>query len=1017
LVRGTDRLTEIQNDRRRIERLEYWLVPAAIAAAFFVEGTLGYYVVYAIVAVALSVGLSKLSQALAGDQRSNALTTGQNPGRDITLRGTVTPRKLVYGEIRTGGALAYINVGGENNMFLFYVVVYASHQSEDITEYSVDNIRIRKADVDGFGHVTLSHFVENSLNLLTIHTYLGTSTQTVDTDVQTYIQEWDDTHKGKGLTYVVYKLQYDEKIWPNGAPTDLFAVVRGRRLYDPRLDSTAGGSGSQRSNDATTWTWSRNWALAVRDFIAGGSITYDIATPNKRLIGGEQDRRIDDAYVIAAANHADEICTVPATCLAGTTTWTNGSNHVTGIGTQFTYEFPGGTIKLLGPDSNWYTISTVDTDAQITLTGNFTGTTVSGVTTQWNTTTSTTTSEVRFTCDCEISLDATRFASLTTLLSAGIGHLSYTGGKYRVFAGVYDSPGVTLNADDIQGPMDMVTSPNTEDLYNSVGGTFFDEQRAWQQSSFPNQTQSSYQTDDGDFYPRNINLLATRGYFRAQRIANVHLLQSRNKITITFSKLSPKAFQIGEWETFNLNIPEFGYVNQVFRCIEWTFLPDGFISILARIEGSSLYADLASGSYQLPRNVASAAPSGTLPTAPTGLTVLPQPGGLAFIVAGDFIPGTIIELWQHSSSTPFSSATKIAEGEVTSFSVNKADMATDYYWVRSRLDGQVSTTFPLSTGIAGIPGLSSLVPIGVAQITGQSAMKVGGSSGKDSGFYSLNGYDVCHITFKANTPPTSGGGVNSDTIIGLTQSPTTAGVFGTIDFSLDVFDIATSKLVSILELGVAVGSSVPWTTATVFAITYDHSDVRYYVDNALIHTTHAPGLKLYAGGSFQEPNEGVNSLRFGSTTNLSVIDTPQIGINAATDYGSATSASGSRSSLTYSGPPLEDYQDIATITYFNNTPDTQTVEVFSTARFTVTGGATGWVATLKFTGTYPQGAVNGYSSTTEDKLYSYNTSVTVAAGGVATFTLSSGFKTAGSGSTGTTLTWQDAIVKYNVLKR
>jgi len=46
------------------------------------------------------------------------------------------------------------------------------------------------------------------------------------------------------------------------------AIWRGRQLYDPRLDSTAGGSGPQRLADPATWAWSQNWALILADYLA-----------------------------------------------------------------------------------------------------------------------------------------------------------------------------------------------------------------------------------------------------------------------------------------------------------------------------------------------------------------------------------------------------------------------------------------------------------------------------------------------------------------------------------------------------------------------------------------------------------------------------------------------------------------------------------------------------------------------------------------------------------------------------
>lgn len=46
------------------------------------------------------------------------------------------------------------------------------------------------------------------------------------------------------------------------------ARLWGRRMYDPRLDTTAGGSGSHRLADPSTWAWSDNPSLCLADWSA-----------------------------------------------------------------------------------------------------------------------------------------------------------------------------------------------------------------------------------------------------------------------------------------------------------------------------------------------------------------------------------------------------------------------------------------------------------------------------------------------------------------------------------------------------------------------------------------------------------------------------------------------------------------------------------------------------------------------------------------------------------------------------
>ncbi len=49
--------------------------------------------------------------------------------------------------------------------------------------------------------------------------------------------------------------------------TNLKWTIKGRKVYDPRKDSTNGGVGTHRLNDPTTWEWSENAMLCTADFV------------------------------------------------------------------------------------------------------------------------------------------------------------------------------------------------------------------------------------------------------------------------------------------------------------------------------------------------------------------------------------------------------------------------------------------------------------------------------------------------------------------------------------------------------------------------------------------------------------------------------------------------------------------------------------------------------------------------------------------------------------------------------
>lgn len=695
-------------------------VAAAIGTYFggsVVVAEVAYAVISVAVYVAANIAISKITQLLAGK-----LSPQQNatpPSRMVTDRGTVQFQQLIYGQVRTAGFLAFFGTSGANNNQLWFVIALAGHQCEAIDDVWMDSRHILDSDISGTGQVTAAAFNVSGTPYLSVWKHLGTATDPVDPALAAAFPEWDSSHVGYGIPYMVFNLARNDTVYPGGAPASFFALVKGRRLYDPRLDSTNGGSGSHRFTDPSTWAWSRNWALAVRDYIAGGAVVYTSATPDKRKALGENDSRVDDAFIIAAANSSDEAVTVPLPTLPGTLNWSTGLLIVTGNGTQFTsYLSPGST--LIGPDGLVYTVaaSPAITDAAFPLTAGYAGSSTVNSITHYGTGGATSTTELRFTADTQLSTGNTHGENLGVLLSAGNGHLAYVGGKYRIFAGVYTAPTVTLTQDDIVGAIDVLTHDPADQVWNYVDGTFFDENNGWTEGNFPAQQAPSYEADDGRQYPRSIDLQATRGNYRAQRLAQVVLQQGRNMLTISASALSQKALQIAEWDTFLLNVPEYGWSGQIFRCVQWSFLASGYVSIAARSEGSAAYADLPPGSYVDPSTNNPPAFVLSPPDAPVSLVTQSLDGEVALFAGFPrYFPATsFFEFWEYTSSAPFSSATLIGRSPSYRLDVAHNDATVRYYWVTvGDANGGRSGSYPSGAGVSGF-ALQSVYAI--SNITG-----------------------------------------------------------------------------------------------------------------------------------------------------------------------------------------------------------------------------------------------------------------------------------------------------------
>jgi hypothetical protein len=226
------------------------------------------------------------------------------PRQDVEYAGTVEARRIIYGKMKCSG----MNVipplaSGSSNQYLHQVLAIAGHECNSLgavyfNETAVGTITSVTGTADD-GKVTTGTFA----NKAWVRRYVGTDSQTVDYILTTAFPfQWTAAHRGRGVAYVALQFEFDESVYKTGKP-EVTVLVEGRKVYDPRLDSTQTtipGSGTQRVNDSTTWTYSTNPALCLSDYLI-----------NTRLGLAEDTSRIDWAAVADAADICDENVAIP----------------------------------------------------------------------------------------------------------------------------------------------------------------------------------------------------------------------------------------------------------------------------------------------------------------------------------------------------------------------------------------------------------------------------------------------------------------------------------------------------------------------------------------------------------------------------------------------------------------------------------------------------------------------------------------------------------------------------------
>lgn len=160
--------------------------------------------------------------------------------------------------------------------------------------------------------VTVTYRIDRGDAYASVWVFLGTAAGERDLNLETWSGgEWTSAAVGRNVARLHVMTVWQETLYATGFP-GVSAIVRGKRVYDPRLDSTNGGSGTHRADTASTWAYSDNPALCAVDYLRDA------------LGFGCASTEIDWPSVIAAANICDELVPIDA-----------------GIGTQKRYTVAG----------------------------------------------------------------------------------------------------------------------------------------------------------------------------------------------------------------------------------------------------------------------------------------------------------------------------------------------------------------------------------------------------------------------------------------------------------------------------------------------------------------------------------------------------------------------------------------------------------------------------------------------------------------------------------------------------
>jgi len=221
------------------------------------------------------IGIAVASTAVSYVMTQQAMKKAKKAADDmagvlINKESNIEPIPVIYGERRVGGVRVFVSTkdvsGGAKNEFLYIALAMAEGEVESITDIYIDDNPITDSKYSG---------------LYTINVHTGADNQTYDPLLTEANAGWTSSHKLSGVAYLAIRLKWDADVF-QGVP-EITAVVKGRKVYDPRNGSTA---------------WSNNPALCIRDYLT-----------NDRYGKGIPTAAIDDDAFEDAADDCDQSVT------------------------------------------------------------------------------------------------------------------------------------------------------------------------------------------------------------------------------------------------------------------------------------------------------------------------------------------------------------------------------------------------------------------------------------------------------------------------------------------------------------------------------------------------------------------------------------------------------------------------------------------------------------------------------------------------------------------------------------
>ena len=189
---------------------------------------------------------------------------------------------------------------------------------------------------------------------------------------------------------------------------------------------------------------------------------------------------------------------------------------------------------------------------------------------------------------------------LDKLLSTMGGTLWFSQGNWRMRAAIWEAPTLTLDEDDLRGPLSVNTRHSRRDNFNVIKGTFSGTETQWFPSDYPEYKVAQAITDDGGIESVvDLNLPFTDNADECQRVARIVYERNRQQLTVK-GNFGLRAFDLQVGDVVRLDNVRLGFDNtniKYFEVVDWNFaasVGEIIVSLTLRETSSSVFDEIDS---------------------------------------------------------------------------------------------------------------------------------------------------------------------------------------------------------------------------------------------------------------------------------------------------------------------------------------------------------------------------------------------------------------------------------------